>query len=182
MSTEDQAIEDVKEPALLTVLAPYLIITICLAVVLSVGLIKWLSKTEVLSTQSVVVFDVLKYVNSQRAIASNLLNPSKQDDTALFMRDISSRTQAAIAEVAGENTVVLVKQSVVSLKHTRDITDDVLRKLNMPTDVPTLELNLSDDVTTHLSLSPEMKQEALRFKENNPKATEKGKDSRAVLP
>lgn len=181
MSNIDSTPEE-KEPSLLAMLFPYLIITACLSVIVALGLFKMLSKAELLNSNSVVVFDVLKYVNSQRAIASNLLNPSKQDDTALFMRDISARTQAAISEVAGPGTIVLVKQSVVSLQHTRDITDDVLKKLNMPTDVPTVELSISEDISTSLSLSPEMRQEAIRFRENQAKTPEKGKDSRAVLP
>ena len=87
----------------------------------------------------IVSFDVLKLANAQRnlSIASSL-NPNS--DILLQLKRVGSNTQKAILEVAGTNAIVVVKQAVVSQTTVPDITDQVLKKLELSTNAPTSDL------------------------------------------
>lgn len=89
---------------------------------------------------SVVTFDVLKYTNAQRAVASAFVrkDPDQTQVASELLLNISERTRAAIEDVAGEGTLVVLKQAVVQ-GQTRDITEEVLTKLGLPTNVPTAD-------------------------------------------
>jgi len=86
----------------------------------------------------VVVFDVVKYANAQRALASRFLSGKGAEEVAPLLIDVSKRTRAVIHEVAGANAVVVIRQAVVQ-GEMRDITDEVLTRLGLPTNVPTAD-------------------------------------------
>lgn len=94
---------------------------------------------------NVVCFDVLKLANAQRklSLASNL-NPDS--DILVQLKRVGTKTQAIISEVAGPNAVVVVKQAIVSQQNIPDITDEVLRKLDLPTNVPSADLSTHPDL------------------------------------
>lgn len=143
------------DESILKVLLPYLVVTALLAATLVLAVIKF---TGVGGGQSgpvnAVVFDVIKLANAQRAIASALLKQDdKAADNAQLLLDVSKRTRSAISKVAGPNTLVLVKQGVVS-PEMRDITDEVLTELGLPLQVPTQDTMtyLTDFAPTYLSM------------------------------
>lgn len=80
--------------------------------------------------QRMVVLDVVKLANAERALASKLWQKNAVDLTS-----ISQRTRAVIAQEA-DGRLVIIKQATVN-SHLPDITDQVLRDLGLPTDVPT---------------------------------------------
>ena len=85
----------------------------------------------------VVTFDVIKYTNSQRAVASAFVKQgSQQREATELLSNLSERTRKAIEKAAGAGTLVVIKQSVVQ-GQTRDITDAVLQELGLPVEVPT---------------------------------------------
>ena len=86
----------------------------------------------------VVVFDIIKYANAQRAVASRFLGSKNTEEVAPILMEVSKKTRDTIREVAGTNTLVVIRQAVV-LGETRDITDEVLKRLGLPTDVPTAD-------------------------------------------
>lgn len=87
----------------------------------------------------IVSFDVIKYTNAQRAVASAFLRPDADvSATNELLLNVPQRTREAIRDVAGPGTLVMLKQAVVQ-GQTRDITDDVLRRLGLPTNVPTAD-------------------------------------------
>lgn len=86
----------------------------------------------------IVTFDVAKLTNAQRAIAAGLLDESAAGDAVVRITQIGNMTDAAIAKVAGPDTVVLVRQAVVR-GELRDITGAVLKELGLPEDVPTVD-------------------------------------------
>jgi hypothetical protein len=86
----------------------------------------------------VVVFDVIKLANAQRALASRFLSTKGADEVAPLLMDVSKRTRAVIHKVAGANTIVVIRQAVVQ-GEMRDITDEVLTRLGLPTNVPTAD-------------------------------------------
>lgn len=105
---------------------------------------------------TVVVFDVVKLANAQRAVASSFINPNTATpDAATALMNMQKSTRSTIQRVAGKGTVVLVKQAVVS-SDLPDITDAVLRELGLPTDVPTQNATAYtlDEAPTNLSLYP----------------------------
>lgn len=111
-----------------------------------------------LGTPAVVVFDVIKYANAQRAVASRLLvDRQAADDAAPILLEVSKRARAVIREVAGEGTLVLLRQTVVQ-GEMRDITDEVLTRLGLPTDVPTADPSklVLDIAPTMLGAGPRM--------------------------
>jgi hypothetical protein len=93
------------------------------------------------ATPKIVTFDIIKYANANRAVASKFVGRDSNDDedaTAMLL-EVSKHTREAIREAAGPGTVVVISQSVIS-GNTRDITDQVLTKLGLPTNVPTQDL------------------------------------------
>jgi hypothetical protein len=144
------------EDSVLKVLLPYLVITALVAATLVLAVVKF---TGIGGGHggpvNAVVFDVIKLANAQRAIASALLKQDdKAADNAQLLLDVSKRTRAAIVKVAGANTLVLVKQGVVS-PEMRDITDEVLTELGLPLKVPTQDTMtyLTDIAPTYLSMT-----------------------------
>jgi hypothetical protein len=124
-------------PATATVLATSLI-----AATLVLGALKVSGQLDRspanLQAAQVVVFDVVKYVNAQRAVASGLLgnDANVNLDTSTFLLALSKRAKGSILKIAGSETVVLVRQAVIQ-GDAPDITDAVLIDLGLPTDVPT---------------------------------------------
>jgi hypothetical protein len=104
----------------------------------------------------VVVFDIIKYTNAQRAVASKLLGGSEADrlDSGSLLLELSKRTRSAIEKIAGPHRVVLVKQAVIQ-GDAPDITDAVLADLGLPTNVATVSPSdaLGDTAPTWLSLA-----------------------------
>ncbi len=107
-----------------------------MAALLVLGVLKFSSGTHS-GNISVAVFDVVKFANAQRAVASQFIGKRDEaDEAGTLLLTLSKRTDAAIAKVAGAGTLVLVKQGVVA-GGVVDITDDVLKELGLPTNVPT---------------------------------------------
>ena len=84
----------------------------------------------------VVTFDVLKYENAERAQAMKLMGESGAGAVAPMLSYVSKRLRVAIRAAAGPGTLVVLSQAVVQ-GQTRDITDQVLQELGLPTKVPT---------------------------------------------
>lgn len=86
----------------------------------------------------VVTFDVTKFINAERAIASDLLskNRSTSENATVVLAHVSKMVQGVIREEAGPGTLILVRQGVIA-STVPNITDKVLRKLGLPTKVPT---------------------------------------------
>jgi hypothetical protein len=85
---------------------------------------------EVSQPRQMVTLDVVKLANAERALASKLWNKN-----AIDLTSISKRTRQVIQQYAG-GRLVIIKQATVG-SHLPDITDDVLRGLGLPTNVPT---------------------------------------------
>lgn len=133
----------------LKTLAPYLVATVAVAVLCAVLVVRHFPGAGAGQPPAVVSFDIIKFMNSQRAVASAFLGPNQDFSAASeALHRLPERTRAAIAEAAGEGVLVIVKQAVVQ-GQTRDITDDVLRRLGLPTDVPT-----SDGVSYQIDIAP----------------------------
>jgi hypothetical protein len=122
-------------PALAEML-PALVIAASLAVVVALLLIRLFPPAA--AAPGVVTFDVIKYMNAQRRVASVFLSgdAASKAEAGTLLLGVSRRTRQVIEQVAGPGTLVLVKQGVVA-GHGRDITDEVLTRLGLPTDVPT---------------------------------------------
>ena len=84
----------------------------------------------------VVTFDVLKYENAERAQAMKLMGQGGAGAVAPMLSFVSKRLTAAIEKAAGPGTLVVLSQAVVQ-GQTRDITDQVLKELGLPTKAPT---------------------------------------------
>lgn len=109
-----------------------------------------------LTGDQVVVFDIIKYTNAQRAVASKLLAGAEAErlDSGAMLLELSRRTRDTIEKIAGPDRVVLVKQAVL-IGNAPDITDAVLLDLGLPTDVATVSPSdvIGDTAPTWLSLS-----------------------------
>lgn len=130
----------------------------------------------------VVVFDIIKYTNAQRAVASKLLAGAEADrlDAGAMLLELSRRTRDTIEKVAGPGRVVLVKQAVL-IGNAPDITDAVLLDLGLPTDVATVAPSdvIGDTAPTWLSLS--LRQRDIR-KQASPTTGKPSGGNATVLP
>jgi hypothetical protein len=156
MSEQNTASADEKGDSILKVLWPYLAVTALVAATLVLGVIKvtGLGAGRSSTPLNAVVFDVIKLANAQRAVASAMMGTGEAaSESAQLLLDVSKRTRGAIEKVAGPQTLVLVKQGVVSPEMT-DITDAVLKELGLPTKVPTQDTMgyLTEMAPTYLSL------------------------------
>lgn len=134
---------DESEPGLLGTLAPYLLgaVVASCAIVFS-ALRIWPERLVqgggYMEAPAIVAFDVVRYTNAQRAVASAFLKPNTDPQAVNeILMNLSDRTRKAIQEEAGPNTLVVVKQSVVQ-GQVKDITEAVLTRLHLPIkEVPT---------------------------------------------
>lgn len=132
---------------------PFAITLTLIAITLSLLTPLLLSKllpnsSSIFSPPKVVSFDIIKFLNSQRAIASQFMTPNSPGATesAEIFASLSDRTRSTIAAVAGPDTLVIIKQAVVQ-GQTLDITDQVLERLNLPIAVPTQDPGVLLDPT-----------------------------------
>lgn len=120
-------------------LTPYLLMTALATCLLLLGILKMTGKLNNNGSVSVVVFDVVKFANAQRALASTFIGKREEaGEAGTLLLSLSKKTTATIERIAGPGTLVLVKQGLVSGAQ-RDITNDVLTELGLPTDVPTVD-------------------------------------------
>ena len=123
---------------LFKLLAPFLALTAVGAIFVVLLMFRFLPLGGHLSA-SVVAFDVIKYTNAQRAVASSFIKPGADVSGANeLLLNLPERTRQTIAAVAGAGTLVVLKQAVVQ-GTTEDITDAVLKKLGLPLNVPTAD-------------------------------------------
>ena len=106
--------------------------------------------------QRFVTIDPVELANAERAVASKLLT-SHADHQAISLKlfRVGHELRSTIRQVAGSGTVVLVKQAVI-LGGVPDITKQVLVKLGLPVNAPTVDVTkyLTQDVAqTTASLS-----------------------------
>ena len=140
---------DLSTKELLKLLAPFLALTAVSAVLVVLLMFRFMPSTA--GNPSVVSFDVIKYTNAQRAVASSFLKPTSDvSATNELLLNLPSRTREAISSIAGAGTLVVIKQAVVQ-GQTEDITDAVLKKLGLPLNVPT-----SDGVELAMDSAPTM--------------------------
>jgi hypothetical protein len=88
------------------------------------------------SAPAFVMFDPVRFTNAQRAAAS-IMAVSPSADLALTMTQVAKQANAVIQDEA-HGAVVLVKQAVVAPTGIPDITDAVLERFGLPTNVPTI--------------------------------------------
>lgn len=97
-----------------------------------------------------VTVDLVRILNAERKALPKL---SDGGDPSLELLRIGRQIRPTIRKVAGPDTVVLVKQSVVG-GHLPDITDRVLKYLGLPAKAPTVNLTGAlDDAPTTASLT-----------------------------
>ncbi len=100
------------------------------------------------SAGNTVTFDAIRFTNAQRAVASQLafknsVSSAQATENAIILNQ-SARVEHTIRELVGPDTLVLVKQAVVDSEYP-DITDEVLRRLGLPTNVPSIQPDVSPD-------------------------------------
>lgn len=122
---------------------------IALAVVICLALGGLVTYREFGSPQSaprMVTVDLVRILNAERKALPKL---SSDGDPSLKLLQIGRQIRPTIRQLAGKDTVVLVKQSVVG-GDLPDITDAVLDSLGLPKNAPTVSLTsaLSDAPTT----------------------------------
>lgn len=97
----------------------------------------------VLNRPAVVLFDPVRFINAQRAAAS-FLAMTPNADTALALTQVAKQAELVIQDEA-HGAVVLVKQAVVAPVGIPDITDAVLTRFGLPTNVPTITNKLAEE-------------------------------------
>lgn len=144
--------------------AATLAVACLLSTALALAVPRWIPTLAPSSSVAVVSFDIVKFTNSQRAVASAFLRPEANDaaKTNELLLNLPARTREAIKEVAGAGTLVILKQAVVQ-GQTTDITDEVLVKLGLPLDVPT-----ADAAAYSLDLAPALWGVANRAAQSTP--------------
>lgn len=117
---------------------PYLVLCIFLGGALGAFAPKYINTGVVQAKQEVVVFDVIKFTNAQRLVASKIIgNADESSEGATLLLSVSKRTEGVI-EKYSEGSVVILKQAVLAGQY-RDITDDVLKELGLPVDGPSMD-------------------------------------------
>lgn len=119
--------------------APMLLLSALISAALVLGVLKLSGNMGGRGNMNVAVFDVVKFANAQRALASRFIGRTENaTEGGTLLLQLGAKTNAAIEKAAGAGTLVLVKQGVVSTGQV-DITDAVLTELGLPTNVPTAE-------------------------------------------
>lgn len=172
-----QFLEDLDLDALKS-MVPVIVASALLAALLVLGVLKASgSMQRGNGAITVAVFDVVKFANAQRALASQFIGKREDaNEAGTLLLTLSKKTTAAIDKVAGPGVLVLVKQGVVSGDQV-DITDAVLKELGLPTDVPTV-----DPIRYIEEVAPTMLMLPRREPTPTPAAAEKTDTNAKVLP
>lgn len=173
MHHEPEASND--SPEIFHAIAPYLAGTAILVLLVIFAVLRFTNIAGSAGRVDAVTFDVVRFSNAQRAVASAFIK--KDQDIAEandLLLGLSERTRKTIADVAGPNTMVLVKQSVVQGVEV-DITEEVLKRLGLPLNVPT-----SDGAAYALDVAPTMLVRPVPGRETGPVL--RGAGSSQVLP
>lgn len=160
---------------------------VLLSVVLSVTAVRFLPFK---SAPHIVTFDAVKFLNAQRTAASLIATNQATPEMALAMSQVARQVRSVILEESG-GALVVIRQSVVNHERVYDITDKVLIRFGLPTDIPTVsgpDAQLEEELApSNLSMSRQMDLE--RFKEQlrerdaiNEKAMGAQKAQNEVLP
>jgi hypothetical protein len=143
-----------EEPStsdLAKLLAPFLALTALVSILAMVILLKLMGGNSVGLSSQIVTFDIVRFNNAQRAVASSFLKrEGDHAGAAELLNGLSDRTRQAISDIAGKGTTVVVKQAVVQ-GDVYDITEEVLEKLGLPLNTPT-----SDPSAYVLDVAPTM--------------------------
>lgn len=123
-----------EEGSVLMTLLPYLIGTILITMMATIMVVKYTGVGGA-KRVDIVTFDTLKYINAQRLVFSKYI-AGVDKSAPEVINGLSDRARASIKKIAGPNTLVVLKQSVVQGEG-YDITDQVLEDLGLPTAVPT---------------------------------------------
>lgn len=152
---------DLSTKDLIKMLAPFLVLTVLVSFMTFLLFLRY-SPPLAGGTVNVVTFDIVRYSNAQRAVAAVFLSKgADQANAAETLADLSDRTHSAIQGIAGPGTIVMLKQAVVQ-GQTRDITEDVLKQLKLPLNVPT-----SDAAKYAIDIAPTMWIAPPAYKEPN---------------
>lgn len=135
----------------------------------------------------IVLVDITKLLNAQRAMASRFMGNPQDTDAISTLASAGKQADAVIRQIAGPNAIVLVKQAVVSWpgKTMPDITDAVLEKLGLPVDVPTVDYTKQMDVLpSRLTADPAMRSviERNRVELKKKKAELKRRQNDSIVP
>lgn len=162
------------------------LMTVVLSTLLLISVFKFVPGFAPTAQTPMVTIDVIKVMNAQRRIAEGIAQNNL--DNTVLIANLGKYTQRAIREVAGDGTIVLVKQAVVD-SNIPDITDDVLQMLDLETDVPGLDIDtmMEKGPVTSFSKSPEYQsgEEAIiRYSENYFKSRQKQSEEKTqdLLP
>lgn len=124
--------------------APYVAGAILLAIAGTVALYaNGFTPKRLLGSPAIVTFDPVRFMNAQRAAASIMaVNPNA--DLALSMTQVAKQAEIVIRQEA-HGAVILVKQAVVAQEDIPDITEAVLQRFGLPTNVPTVTTDIRMD-------------------------------------
>lgn len=143
---------------------------------ISATLVIVLLRLTTVAVPRVVTFDVVKYVNAERAIADKMFGKNDPAAVAPSLLNISKNTREVIREVAGPHTLVVISQAIVQ-GQADDITDSVLKKLGLPTNVPT-----ANPTDYALNYAPTELGHPVLFKPNTPSMSSITNKNKAGLP
>jgi hypothetical protein len=93
------------------------------------------------SHPAIVTFDPVRFVNAERAVAS-ILAVKPSSDGALTLSQAAKQADPVIREEA-HGAIVIVKQALVAQEGVPDITDAVLERFGLPTNVPTITTSVN---------------------------------------
>ena len=195
MSTPDPIpdVDQSESESIFKVLWPYLLGTVLVTASLVILVLKLTGNLNqatnpdiTIGGSPVVVFDVIKLANSQRSVASSFLggNSDKAMDASILLTNVNKKVADVIVSVAGKSTVVLVKQSIVYSPDVPDITNAVLEKLGLPTNVPTAGSDsfLQNIAPTDFSFGSIGAQQMEQLKASRTKQAPTSDSSNTVLP
>lgn len=147
-----------QEQLTLKSLLPILVTTALAGAALAIVVFSLFIKTNASAGAGFVTFDVIKFTNAQRAVASAFLSQESQDkaESAILLKDVSKKTRDALETVA-KGRIILVRQGVIG-DSAPDITDEVLKSLGLPTDVATstADQKIIDELPQYLSIAPDL--------------------------
>lgn len=116
--------------------SPYIACAILIAGALATAAYQLKPNIFRVGAPDIVVFDPVKFMNAQRAAAASLTH-SANADLSLAITQVATQAERVILEEA-KGSIILVKQAVILPNQYPDITDNVLNRFGLNTDVPTI--------------------------------------------
>jgi len=131
----------------------YLLVALIVLVIANIGATAFfkIGESANIAAEKIVTFDTSRYLNARKHVASKVAFSSSEDvksEAISIIARVDKHARKVIEQKAAGRLVILT-QAMALTDQVEDITNDVLLELGLPTDVPTISVDINEGAATN---------------------------------